>query len=63
MKDPAPECTPAHMAMVVRECGVPEVRDPRLLFIKYLLAAFSMLVFDEPAHPAGMLFPGGIRVE
>ena len=51
------------MAMVIRECDASEVRDPRLFFLKYLLAAFSMLVLGEPAHPAGTPFPGGDRVE
>lgn len=63
MTGPAPDCTPAYMAMVHRECESTGVRDPRLLFLKYLLAGFSMLVLDEPAHPVGTPFPGGDRVD
>ncbi len=62
MTAPSPECTPAYMAIVLREFGAPEVRNPRLLFLKYLFAAFPMLVLDGSAHPAGMPFPGGDRV-
>ncbi len=35
----------------------------RLRALKYLIAAFSMYVEDEPAHPVGMPFPGGLAVE
>lgn len=29
----------------------------------YLLAAFAIFVIEEPGHPVGMLFPGGLKVE
>lgn len=63
MKDAVPETTREYWAMVQRACEAPETRDPRLVFLKYLLAAFSMLVLDEPGHPVGTPFPGGDRVE
>lgn len=37
--------------------------DPHLLFLKYLLAGFSMFVLGEPGHPVGTPFPGGHMVE
>ena len=60
---PAPDCTLECKAIIVRECEAPEVRDPRFLFLKYLLAGFSMLVLDEPAHSVETPFPGGDRVD
>ena len=50
-------------AMVAEECSSPGVRDPRLRFLKYLLAAFPMFVLGEPAHAVGTPFPGGDTVE
>ncbi len=38
-------------------------KDPRFLYLKYLLAAFSMFVLQEPAHPVGTPFPGGQIVD
>lgn len=35
----------------------------RLRSLKYLIAAFAMYVEEEPAHPVGMPFPGGLTVE
>jgi len=33
-------------------------KDPKYLYIKYLLAAFTMFILEEPAHPGGTPFPG-----
>jgi len=31
--------------------------------LKYLIAAFSIYILEQPPHPTGMPFPGGTRVE
>ena len=36
---------------------------PKIRFLKYLLAGYSMLVVGEPGHPVGTPFPGGDEVE
>ncbi|MDO5846459.1 MAG: DUF2115 domain-containing protein [Methanocorpusculum sp.] len=35
----------------------------RFRSLKYVIAAFAMFVLDEPGHPVGMPFPGGLCVE
>lgn len=35
----------------------------RLAGFKYLIAAFTMYIAGEPAHPVGTPFPGGFQVE
>lgn len=52
---------PAYCAMVADACA--EKADPRFLYLKYLLAAFTMFVLEEPAHPVGTPFPGGQIVD
>jgi uncharacterized protein (UPF0305 family) len=38
-------------------------KDPKYLYLKYLLAGFTMFVLTEPAHPVGTPFPGGQIVD
>ena len=38
-------------------------RDPRLVLLYYLIAAFTIFVCELPGHPAGTPFPGGFIVE
>jgi uncharacterized protein (UPF0305 family) len=40
-----------------------ETKDPTFLYLKYLLAGFTIFVMDEPAHPVGTPFPGGQIVD
>ena len=52
-----------YWAMVAGEGRGQPGRDPRLRFLKYLLAGFPMFVVGEPAHPVGTPFPGGDTVQ
>jgi uncharacterized protein (UPF0305 family) len=38
-------------------------RDIRLVFLYYLIAAFTIFVCELPGHPVGTPFPGGFLVE
>ncbi len=38
-------------------------RDPRLVLLYYLIAAYTIFVCELPGHPAGTPFPGGFIVE
>ena len=50
--------------MVAESCSVKaRLNDPRILYLKYLLAAFTMFVCDKPAHPTGTPFPGGQTID
>ncbi len=49
--------------MVIGQCAAAGDGDPGLRFLNYLLAAFSMFVLEEPAHPVGTPFPGGDTVQ
>jgi uncharacterized protein (UPF0305 family) len=49
--------------MVIAQCTGPGDSDPRIRFLNYLLAAFCMIVLDEPGHPVGTPFPGGDTVQ
>ena len=40
-----------------------EERDPRLVLLYYLIAAFTIFVCELPGHPVGTPFPGGFIVE
>ena len=46
----------------VRAAAV-QTRGKRLAALKYLIAAYTMYVAEEPAHPVGTPFPGGYTVE
>ncbi|WP_241648074.1 DUF2115 domain-containing protein [Methanoculleus taiwanensis] len=55
---------PSYCAMVAAACTEKaREKDPRPLYLKYLLAAFTMFVLEEPAHPVGTPFPGGQIVD
>ncbi len=51
----------AYCAMVAEACTEKaREKDPKYLYLKYLLSGFTMFVMDEPAHPVGTPpFPGG----
>lgn len=54
----------AYCAMVAEACAEKaREKDPRYLYLKYLLSAFTMFVMEEPAHPVGTPFPGGQIVD
>ncbi|MBR1369821.1 hypothetical protein RJ53_10170 [Methanocalculus chunghsingensis] len=38
-------------------------KDPSFLYLKYLLAGFTIFILGEPAHPVGTPFPGGQIVD
>lgn len=62
--DPLPPAAGAFFAMVraaAREKA--ETKDPTFLYLKYLLAGFTIFVMGEPAHPVGTPFPGGQIVD
>lgn len=40
-----------------------KTNDPTFLYLKYLLAGFTIFVMEEPAHPVGTPFPGGQIVD
>lgn len=40
-----------------------KTNDPTFLYLKYLLAGFTIYVLEEPAHPIGTPFPGGQIVD
>nr|WP_238320351.1 DUF2115 family protein [Methanoculleus bourgensis] len=50
----------AYWAMVAEACTEKaREKDPKYLYLKYLLSGFAMFVLTEPAHPVGTPFPGG----
>jgi uncharacterized protein (UPF0305 family) len=64
LREPVPEDQKNYWDMVAGQCGTYEGGDePRIRFLKYLLAGYCMLVRGEPGHPAGTPFPGGDMVE
>ena len=58
---------PAHAAYwaLVAEACTEKAREksPKYLYLKYLLAGFTMFVLAKPAHPIGTPFPGGQIVD
>ncbi len=55
---------PAYWAMAAEACTErAREKDPKYLYLKYLLAGFTMFVLAEPAHPVGTPFPGGQIVD
>lgn len=62
--DPVSADLPAYAAMVAAACRtrVQAGKQADLLFLTYLLAAFTMYVRGQPAHPVGTPFPGGLEV-
>lgn len=61
---PVDASLPAYAEMVAAACRarVAAGKEPDLLFLKYLLAAYTMYVRGRPAHPVGTPFPGGLEV-
>lgn len=54
----------AYCSMVAEACTAKaRENDPKYLYLKYLLCAFTMFVRGEPAHPVGTPFPGGQIVD
>lgn len=59
-----PPAHPAYWTMVAEACTErAREKDPKYLYLKYLLAGFTMFVLTEPAHPVGTPFPGGQIVD
>ncbi|KDE54976.1 DUF2115 domain-containing protein [Methanoculleus sp. MH98A] len=53
-----------YCSMVAEACTAKaRENDPKYLYLKYLLSAFTMFVVEEPAHPVGTPFPGGQIVD
>ncbi|MDK2890192.1 MAG: hypothetical protein PWR21_824 [Methanoculleus sp.] len=64
LDDPPAPALGAYAAMVAEACAVKALeKDPKHLYLKYLLSAFTMFVVEEPAHPVGTPFPGGQIVD
>jgi uncharacterized protein (UPF0305 family) len=65
--DPAAPVAPAFGAywrMVAEACREKaREKDPASLYLKYLLAGFTIFLLGEPAHPVGTPFPGGQIVD
>ncbi len=61
---PLPKAAESYFEMVVAAARKKaETKDPTFLYLKYLLAGFTMFVMEEPAHPIGTPFPGGQIVD
>lgn len=57
---PLPKSAQSYFRMVeaaAREKA--KTKDPTFLYLKYLLAGFTIFVMEEPVHPVGTPFPGG----
>ncbi|MDN7024348.1 DUF2115 domain-containing protein [Methanoculleus sp. FWC-SCC1] len=64
MSDPPAPALPAYCRMVAEACSAKaKEKDPKFLYLKYLLAGFTIFVLEEPAHPVGTPFPGGQIVD
>ncbi len=64
MTEPPPPGLSGYCRMVADACSEKaEEKDPKYLYLKYLLAAFAIFVLEEPAHPVGTPFPGGQVVD
>ncbi len=62
MREPVPPGAADFWAMVAAQCATGDEQQLRVRFLKFLLAAFCMLVQGLPGHPVGMPFPGRDRV-
>jgi uncharacterized protein (UPF0305 family) len=62
MKESLTPLQRSYWEMVARHCAAGE-GDPGIRFLNYLLAAFCMVVLNEPGHPGGTPFPGGDTVQ
>ncbi|WP_250987851.1 DUF2115 domain-containing protein [Methanoculleus oceani] len=64
LDDPPDPALGGYAAMVAEACALKaREKDPKYLYLKYLLSAFTMFVQEEPAHPVGTPFPGGQIVD
>lgn len=64
MEDPPDPALSAYCSMVAEACAEKaREKDPKYLYLKYLLSAFTMFVVEKPAHPVGTPFPGGQIVD
>ncbi|NQS78275.1 MAG: DUF2115 domain-containing protein [Methanoculleus bourgensis] len=64
MDTPPAPAHAAYWAMVAEACTEKaREKDPKYLYLKYLLSGFAMFVLTEPAHPVGTPFPGGQIVD
>ncbi len=64
LDDPPAPALGGYAAMVAEACTAKaREKDPKYLYLKYLLSAFTMFVVEEPAHPVGTPFPGGQIVD
>lgn len=64
MDEPPAPALGAYCSMVAEACTAKaREKDPRHLYLKYLLSAFTIFVQEEPAHPVGTPFPGGQIVD
>ncbi|MCK9299416.1 MAG: DUF2115 domain-containing protein [Methanoculleus sp.] len=64
LDDPPNPALGGYCSMVAEACAAKaREKDPKHLYLKYLLSAFTMFVVEEPAHPVGTPFPGGQIVD
>lgn len=47
----------------IHDVYLPQFHSPMHRLFYYLLSAFVMFVLEQPGHPVGTPFPGGMRVE
>ena len=62
MKEPVTPLQQTYWDMVAAQCSTGD-GNPEIRFLNFLLAAFCMIVLDEPGHPVGTPFPGGDTVQ
>ncbi len=64
MDEPLDPALGAYCSMVAEACAAKaREKDPKYLYLKYLLSGFTMFILAEPAHPVGTPFPGGQIVD
>mgnify|MGYP005835105991 FL=1 len=64
MDEPPDPALGGYCSMVAEACAAKaREKDPKYLYLKYLLSGFTMFVMGEPAHPVGTPFPGGQIVD
>lgn len=64
LSEPPGPALGGYCSMVAEACTAKaREKDPKYLYLKYLLSAFTMFVVEEPAHPVGTPFPGGQIVD
>ncbi|MDN5340110.1 MAG: hypothetical protein PWQ30_1219 [Euryarchaeota archaeon] len=64
LDEPPAPALGGYCAMVAEACTEKaQEKDPKFLYLKYLLSAFTIFIAEEPAHPVGTPFPGGQIVD